>query len=127
MTYLTDEIQGLIGAVGPRRTAQRPLGHDELRRFVQGVMDPDPVHWDDDAAARRGFGGAVATPLYVLHAFRREDGTPDPLDQLDDGVPDWDGTDLAGVGGLEIPDIPLKRILNGVPMRSSSSSPASAT
>jgi acyl dehydratase len=113
MSYVTDEIRALIGSEGPVRTMPRPLGHDELRRFVQAVMEADPVHWDEDAAAARGFGGVVATPLFLLHAFRREDGSPDPLDQLASENPDWDGTELSGFGGLPMPDIPLKRALNG--------------
>jgi hydroxyacyl-ACP dehydratase HTD2-like protein with hotdog domain len=112
-TYVTAEVRALIGTEGPRRTLRRALGHDELRRFAQGVMESDPVHWDENEAHARGYDDVVAPPLYVLHAFRREDGTPDPLDQLREESADWDGTELGAPGGLEMPDIPLKRVLNG--------------
>jgi len=114
MTYVTDEIRALIGLKGPVQTATEPLTQDALRRFVQAVMEDDPSHWDEDEAHRRyGAGGAVAPPLYPMHAFRRPAGTPDPLDLLRDD-PDWDGaTTGSGIGGLPPVDLPLERILNG--------------
>jgi hypothetical protein len=76
-------------------------------------MESDPAHWDEGVAQSRGYRDVVATPLFLLHLFRREDGTPDPLDRLNQGDSDWDGTDLATFGGLELPDLPVKRLLNG--------------
>lgn len=113
MSYVTDEVRALIGVTGPRLTAPHPLGPDGLRRFVQGAMETDPIHWDVEAAAARGYDGVVATPLYPVNAFPRPSGTPDPLDRLVDD-PDWDGTDLgAGLGGLPPVQVALKRVLNG--------------
>jgi hypothetical protein len=113
IAFVTDEIRALIGVPGPRFAAPGPLGLDELRRFVQAVMEPDPVHWDADAARASRYGTLVAPPLYVLHAARRASGTPDPLDRLA-GEPDWDGLDVgAGFGGLPALEIPLTRVLNG--------------
>jgi acyl dehydratase len=113
MGYVTDEITALIDVPGPRFTASAPLGADELRRFVQAVMEPDPVHWDEQAAAESRYGGLVAPPLYVLHAQRRAPGSPDPLERLT-AEPDWDGLDVgAGFGGLPAIDVPLTRVLNG--------------
>jgi acyl dehydratase len=111
--FVTEEIAALVGVPGPRFTALGPLGADELRRFTQAVMEPNPVHWDEQAARASRYGAVVASPLYVLHAFRRAPGTPDPLDRL--GVErDWDGLDVAaGFGGLPPVEIPLKRVLNG--------------
>ena len=114
MTYVTDEHRALIGVPGPRLTAPYPLGPDELRRFVQGVMEDNPVHWDPVAAAASRYGEIVATPLFPMHATtRRAPGTPDPLDRVHED-PGWDGTDLAaGLGGLPPVEVPLKRVLNG--------------
>jgi len=113
IAFVTDEIRALIDVPGPRFAAPGPLGADELRRFVQAVMEPDPVHWDAEAARASRYGGLVAPPLYVLHAARRAPGTPDPLDRLE-AEPDWDGLDVgAGFGGLPPLEIPLTRVLNG--------------
>lgn len=114
MAYVTEEIRALVGVAGPRFTAPAPLGADELRRFVQAVMEPDPVHWDEQAARASRYGEVVAPPLYVLHsAARRHPGTPDPLDRLA-AEPDWDGLDVeAGFGGLPKIEVALKRVLNG--------------
>jgi hypothetical protein len=113
IAFVTDEIRALIGVPGPRFAAPGPLGVDELRRFVQAVMEGDPVHWDAETARASRYGGLVAPPLYVLHATRRVSGTPDPLDRLATN-PDWDGLDVGvGFGGLPALEIPLTRVLNG--------------
>jgi acyl dehydratase len=113
MGFVTDEIRALIDVPGPRLTAVGPLGEDELRRFVQAVMETNPVHWDEGAARASRYEGLVAPPLYVWHALRREPGSPDPLDRLS-SQPDWDGLDVSGgVGGLPPIDVPLRRVLNG--------------
>jgi hypothetical protein len=94
-------------------TAAARLGHDELRRFVQGVMETGDVHWDEDVAQASRYGALVAPPLYVLHAVRRPPGSPDPLDRLASD-PHWDGLDpTVGMVGLPRLDLPLQRILNG--------------
>ena len=113
IAFVTDEIRALIGVPGPRFAAPGPLGADELRRFVQAVMEPDPVHWHPEAARSSRYGALVGPPLYALHAARRAPGTPDPLDRLA-ADPDWDGLDVgAGFGGLPALEIPLTRVLNG--------------
>lgn len=110
---VTDEIRQMIDRPGPRFQALWPLGEEELRRFVQAVMEPDPVHWNRDAAKASRYGGLVAPPLYVIHATRRAPGTPDPLARLA-SEPDWDGLDVgAGFGGLPLIEVPLSRVLNG--------------
>jgi acyl dehydratase len=112
--FVTDEHRALIGVRGPRITAPYPLGPDELRRFVQGVMEGNPVHWDAAAARDSRYGEVVATPLFPMHSpTRPAPGGPDPLDHLRDD-PDWDGIDRsAAFAGLPAIELPLKRILNG--------------
>jgi len=114
MAFITDEMRALIGAPGPKLTAPYPLGPDELRRFVQAVMEGNPVHWDHAAAAESRYGEVVATPLLPMHTpTRTAPGGPDPLEHLRED-PDWDGIDRsAAFGGLPAIELPLKRILNG--------------
>ena len=112
--FITDEHRGLIGVPGPELTAPHPLGPDELRRFVQGVMEGNPVHWDPAAAEASRYGEVVATPLFPMHTpTRPAPGGPDPLANLERD-PDWDGIDRsAAFSGLPAIELPLKRILNG--------------
>jgi len=114
VAYVTEQIRSLVGSKGPVQTASASVDADMLRRFVQGVMEPDPAHWDEDvAAARFGKGAIPAPPLFPTHGFRRASGAPDPLDRLAE-EPDWDGArGDGGFGGLPAIDLPLKRILNG--------------
>ncbi len=112
MSYITPEIQALVGTTGPVQTAPLPLGADTLRRFMQAVMDPNPVHWDEAAARAQGYGGVVAPPLQPQHLFQRAPGTPDPFDTFKDN-PDWDGMGGGSRTGLPPVELPLKRLLNG--------------
>lgn len=113
MSILTDEIRSYIGMQGEPITAPTPLSEDTLRRFVQAVMETDPVHWDPAVAAASRYGAVVAPPLQPIHAFVRPAGTPDPADALLDD-PDWDGIPRdQGRRGLPPVPVPLKRMLNG--------------
>ena len=113
-TFVTDDMRALIGVPGPKLTAPYPLGADELRRFTQGVMEGNPVHWDPAVAADSRYGEVVATPLFPMHTpTRTAPGAPDPLDRLRED-PDWDGIDRSSAfSGLPAIELPLKRILNG--------------
>jgi acyl dehydratase len=113
MSILTDEIRSYIGLEGDPITAPHPLSEDSLRRFVQAVMETDPVHWDPEAAAASRYGTVVAPPLQPLHAFVRPPGSPDPADALATD-PDWDGVPRdQGRRGLPVVPLPLHRMLNG--------------
>jgi hypothetical protein len=111
MGYVTDEVRGYIGLQSEKRTCAEPIGTDTLRRFNQATMEPDPVHWDPDAAAAERFGGVVAPLLFPVHAFRRPSGSPDPLDRAADN-PDWDGSTASENRGLPELPLPLTRHLN---------------
>jgi hypothetical protein len=102
------------GMEGEPQVAAMPLERDALRRFVQAIMDHDPVYYDDKYAADSKFNGLTAPPLYPVHAFRLPADVPDPLDAvaLDQNA---DGT--AGIMGVSfgLPPIesPYRRLLNG--------------
>jgi acyl dehydratase len=114
MSVITDDVRALIGVEGEPITSPIPVSEELLRRFLHGVMENNPVHWDHDAAARSKYGQVVATPLFPTHAYRRAPGEPDPFVQFLD-EPDNDGTLLGGrsMGGLPPLDLPFKRLLNG--------------
>ena len=112
MSLVTDQARALIGTSGPVMTAPHPLDASTLRRFVQAVMEPNPIHFDTDSAQSAGFDAPVAPPLWPSHSLVRAGGSPDPLDQLAEN-PDWDGAAGSVFGGLPPLDLPAKRILNG--------------
>src|SRR5690349_21517713 len=95
-------------------TSAMPLEADTLRRFVQAIMDSDPLYFDEAEATISRYGGLVAPPLYPVHAFRRPPGTQDPLDALGEDR-EADGTQGSmGVGfGLPSIEMPYRRLLNG--------------
>lgn len=112
MSIITDHARSLIGTRGPVMSAPHPLDHSTLRRFVQAVMEPNPLHYDEQTAREAGFDDLVAPPLWPAHALVRPAGTQDPLDQLQDN-PDWDGAAGSIFGGLPPLDLKADRILNG--------------
>ena len=102
------------GMTGRPLTAAMPLERDTLRRFVQAIMDTDPLYFDPAYAAGTRYRGIVATPLYPVHAMRPAPGGADPLDALR-ADPDADGS--AGNDGVYFGltpiESPFKRLLNG--------------
>jgi acyl dehydratase len=112
LAYVNDDVRAQLGRRTPRQTAAEPIGADALRRFVQATMEPNPIHWDEQAAGESRYGRVVATPLYPVHAFRLPAGSPDPLDKAF-SEPDWDGSGQRDDTGLPPLPLPLKRHLNG--------------
>jgi hypothetical protein len=102
------------GMCGDPLTAPMPVSRDAIRRFVQAIMDTDPLYFDDSVAGASKFGAIAAPPLYPVHAFRRPGNTPDPLQSVQDD-PDADGTAGTDAIGFGLPPIesPFKRLLNG--------------
>lgn len=103
-----------VGLTAPSVTAALLLEKDTLRRFVQAIMDDDPIYFDENMARASKFGAICAPPFYPLHAFRRPHGTKDPFEVIINN-PDADG---AGDGadayyGLEHIKVPFNLILNG--------------
>lgn len=107
--YITPEVRALIGAEAPPLLAQHAVEASEIRRFHQALMDDAPRYWDAAAAGR--YGGPVAPPGFPVHAIRRVEDAPDPLDAMDQ--PDFDGVDRRLRPGLPAVQVPLKRLMNG--------------
>src|SRR5436190_11787011 len=89
------------GMKGRTLVAGMPLERDTLRRFVQAIMDTDPLYVDSVYAANARYGEIVAPLLYPVHAFRPPIGGPDPLELLladadDDGL----GGNDCGLSGV---------------------------
>ena len=114
MTVTQADFARYVGMQGPVKRAHAPLEREMLRRFVQAIMDRDPLYYDEAHARATRFGGLVAPPLYPVHAFRTPADGPDPLVSVQKD-PDADGTEgNDGVlFGLEPIQSPFKRLLNG--------------
>jgi acyl dehydratase len=116
-SVLTDEIRALIGVTGERVEASLwGIEKEDLRRFTQAIMDPDPRYWDEEFAKTTKFGGIITPPIYCTYLGRKTPpGADDPITRAFRENPNSDG-----IGGVErgrrgaLPEIPtdLKRIMN---------------
>lgn len=109
--YITPEVKAVIGAQGVV-TAWDEIEAGAIRRFIQAIMDPDPIYWDKDMASDR-YGGVVAPPMYPVHAFRTPPSAPDPLDEAIKNPRHHGASSFMARQGLPDPPIPLKGVLNG--------------
>jgi acyl dehydratase len=112
-TYITPEIEALIGLEGHPQTCWEPVERSEVRRFAEAVMDDDPIFWNDAYAKQTRYGSVVAPPLFPLFAHRRPPGSADPLARAVT-EPDFDG--FVGLLTTGLPPVPLPmlpRLLNG--------------
>jgi acyl dehydratase len=109
--YITPEIKALIGKEA-QMDAWDEVERGAVRRFVQAVMDPDPVYWDNEYASTTRYGGVVVPPMYPMYAFRFPPDAPDPLDAAYDD-PLYHGGSFMPRFGLPEPPVPLQRVLNG--------------
>lgn len=108
--YVTDEVRKLIGREA-EVTAWDPVERGAVRRFVQAIMDPDPVYWSDELAEDTRYGGVVAPPFYPMYGFRFPPDQPDALAPAADDPDFHGGTFLPRFG---LPDVPgPERRLNG--------------
>ena len=109
-----EDFEAYRGRSGERKVASVPLERDTLRRFVQAIMDTDPLYFDEAAAKASKYGGIVAPPLYPVHAFRPALGGADPLDAVRaDADADGSGGNDGVYFGLTPIESPFKRLLNG--------------
>ena len=103
-----------IGRTGEPKVANAPLERETIRRFVQAIMDRDPLYFNEEYAASTVFQKLVAPPLFPVHAFRTAADAADPLISVQQD-PNADGT--AGNDGmwfgLDPIEHPFKRLLNG--------------
>lgn len=109
--YVTDQVKSYIGKEGEERISE-PIEMSEVRRFIQAIMDPDPIHWNQEHSKNTRYKGVVAPPLFATHWFRTPAGAPDSLTEGLKRDPDFDGL-VRERGGPEFPPLPLKRTLNG--------------
>ena len=108
------QFERYLGMHGKPLVAGVPLERDTLRRFVQAIMDTDPLYLDAVYAKGTKYGNTVAPPLYPVHAFRPALGGNDPLDALHENADaDGSGGNDGVFFGLTPIDSPFKRLLNG--------------
>lgn len=117
-SVLTPEVRALIGVQGERIEASLwGIERDELRRFTQAIMDPDPRYWDEDFARQTRFGRIVTPAIYCTYLARKTPfGVPDPVSAAFEQNPYFDGSGAsqeANRGGLPSIPTPLQRVLNG--------------
>ncbi len=107
MTLLTEEIRGFIGMESAEEPLSEPVEPGAVRRYVQAIMDDDPIYNPASDATR--YGGPVAPLLFPSFMARRGWGDPDPFAGRD---ADFDG--FSGFGGERLPELPLNlALLNG--------------
>ncbi len=113
-TWVTPEVLALIGSEADM-DAWDAVERGAIRRFIQAVMDTDPIYWDDEEAGHTRYGGMVAPPLFPLYNFRFPPSMPDQLDEAFTdpnhhggsflprfGLPDVHGPERRLNGGNEI-------------------------
>ena len=69
-TYLTPQVLALIGKASETREMYGVVDEELVRRYVLGIPDQDPRHWDAGLASPR-FGGTTMPSLLFGAAFRR--------------------------------------------------------
>ncbi len=117
-THITPEMKALIGSEGDVSESTMEATWSEHRRFIQAIMDEDPIYYDEEYAKKTRYGGIVCAPLFPSSVSRRQLGTADPLTEGFRNNPDFDA--LAASGQVARPgDLPqldlshIPRMLNG--------------
>ena len=113
---LTDAVRAMIGVQAERVQASLwGVEREDLRRFTQAIMDPDPRYWDDEFAKSTRFGAIVTPPAYCMYLRTKTAAwEEDPITRAYREDPDTDaGVTFRGGRGA-LPPIPtdLKRTLN---------------
>ena len=85
--WLTDDVLSLIGKEATARVSPDVVTEGDIRRFVQAVMDDNPVHYDEEIASKSKYGGVAAPGSYpITFVGKRSPGSPDPLVEGEQGV-----------------------------------------
>lgn len=77
MSWITDEMRGIVGKV-MREAVSYPIALSDIRKWAMAVYWPEPPprqYWDEDYAAR--FGGIVAPQDFNPLAWMAARPTPD--------------------------------------------------
>ncbi len=111
---ITEAVRAMIGMESSLLIAADAVEAGAIRRFIQAIMDNDPLYWDRSYALTTRYGERVAPPLYPVNAFHRPAKAPDPLRRAFED-PEFDGTgEMIGLlWGLPPVPIDLPRLLNG--------------
>jgi N-terminal half of MaoC dehydratase len=94
-TLLTPEVKALIGQTTEVIEMYGVIDLETIRRYVIGIPDQDPRHWDEELAKPR-YGGITSPGLMVSYvAGRKPPWEPDHLHE--DLLTDWfrDGASMA--------------------------------
>lgn len=99
---INEKVRSLIGKETKTATAWSEVTKTEIRRFIQAVMDEDPLYFDEDYAKTTRFGGVVAPPTLPTVLFgMREPGSWDPLLDMPD---DFGGDKPSEMAGKQLPN-----------------------
>ncbi len=115
-TYLTPEVKAMVGAKAEKvEVTIWGLEKENLRRFCQAIMDPDPRYWDEEFARTTKFGELITPPIYCTYSNKTPPGAVDPVTRaflnnpVSDGI---GGMDRGRPGQLPPLPTPLVRVLN---------------
>jgi acyl dehydratase len=112
MPRLSEEIRRFIGVRTPLQRCCDVVEAGAVRRYVQAIMDPDPIHMDSDFTARTRYGEPVAPPLFPTAMLRLAFGEPDLVQQRA-GDSEFDGAVGSSTYGLPPLPLPNSPIVNG--------------
>jgi acyl dehydratase len=63
----TTDVDRYVGKPVAGGQLKEPVATNDIRRWVQGMDYPNPIHFDEAAAARTRFGGIVAPQSYTVN------------------------------------------------------------
>jgi acyl dehydratase len=72
----TSDVDGQLGKPLGGGQLKEPIAVTDVRRWVQGMQYPNPIHFEDDAAAAGPFGRIVAPQSFAVCADTGHGATP---------------------------------------------------